>query len=722
MAGPGRPRATSDGDIWHATINGRGDLINVTDSDEMTQAFTALVAGILRASATQGGVAASTVSLTAGTKKFIPVFTTGQWSGNLIAVELDATTGAEKTGKPFWQVSTTNKDTGEELENKLGPHADRNIVVGTGVTTPRAVPFKHADMSTALRDRVSKTDAANLINYLRGDRTHETGDNNLYRKRAVLLGDIVNSNPTFVGPDIDQGYGKLANATNAASYVNYLGTKRARPGGLIFIGANDGMLHAFRESDGQEVFAYVPHAVMPHLHKLAQKDYEHRYFVDGPTSQGDFQRPNGSWNTAVLASAGAGAKSVFAINATTNTLGTASVMWEVHSGMEGFEEMGNVLSEVRMGRRNGGIHHAFFGNGPYSKSGKAQLFVVNMMTGAIVTVLDTKAGDNNGLGGVELVLDDTNLVVGAYAGDLKGNLWKFDMRSANPNDWKVSTNPVFTAKTADGKAQPITAAPLSIKHPDGGRVVVLGTGRFFDAADVANKDVQTIYGVRDKEAFTNMNSLGIEGTSTLVKQELIEKKDSSRVVTAFDDTTSTHAVTYYDVSVNPIDWTVKNGWYFHQPFSGQRMVYPVAPFASRLAKVDTITPGSQSNDACTAATPGTGYNYIIDMLSGGSPQGPILDTNGDGVVGSGDMNGSGYSTTLDGRDTVLTTGTLPPKCLPEGGPPIKLVVLNSSGGSMVVEIECPCTGPNCITCTGPNCPPQPTKTVKTRSWQQLFLR
>lgn len=713
-------------DIWHATINGRGDLINVTDSEEMTQAFTTLVSGILRASATQGGVAASTTSLTSGTKKFIPVFTSGQWTGNLIAVELDATTGKEKDGS-LWQVETTNKDTGEELGNTLGPHADRNIVVGTGGTTPRAVPFKHADMSPALRDRVSTTDAADLINYLRGDRTYESGANAIYRKRAFILGDIVNSNPTFVGPGIDQGYGKLANAANAQSYIAYLGAKRSRPEGLIFIGANDGMLHAFRESDGKEVFAYVPHAVMPQLHKLARKDYEHRYFVDGPTSQGDFQRPNGTWNTAVLASAGAGAKSVFAINATTNTLGTSTVMWEVHSGMQGFEEMGNVLSEVRMGRRNGGIHHAFFGNGYYSKSGKAQLFVVNMMTGALVTVLDTQAGDNNGLGGVELVLDESNIVIGAYAGDLKGNLWKFDMRSSDPGEWKVSTNPVFKARTSTGAVQPITAAPLSIKHPDGGRVVVLGTGRFFDAADVSTKDVQTIYGVRDREAFTNMNSTSIDGTSTLVMQELIARQDTSRIVTAFDNTTSTQTVTYYEVSVNPIDWTVKNGWYFHQPFSGQRMVYPVSPFADRLAKVDTIAPGSLSNDVCAAATPGTGYNYIIDMLSGGSPQGPILDTNGDGVVNSSDISGSGYSTTLDGRDTVLQTqtgggggggGPNPPQCPVGGGPPIKLVILNSSGGSTVVEIPCPCTGPNCE-CTGPTCT---KKAVKGRSWQQLFLR
>lgn len=708
-------------DIWHATINGRGSLVNVTDSDDMVDAFTELVSGILRASASQGGVAASAVSLTSGTKKFIPVYTSGQWSGNLIATTLDPSTGRE--GTTLWQVQSADPVTGVEVPNtsKLGSHADRNIVVGTGGTTPRAVPFKHADMSAAgLSDLVSKTDAADIINYLRGDRTYESGTNDKFRKRAFVLGDIVNSNPTFVGRDLDQGYGKLAVASFAQDYLNYLKIKRDRTDGVVFIGANDGMLHAFRESDGQEIFAYVPHAVLPNLKQLADKNYTHRYFVDGQTTQGDFQhdcpakKDTCNWRTAVIATAGAGAKSVFAIDATTNAMGTASVMWEVHSGMPDFEEMGNVLSEVRMGRKNGGQHIAVFGNGYYSKSGQAQLFVVNVKTGERIAKLNTNVGDGNGLGGVELVLNDNNLVVGAYAGDLKGNLWKFDLSSANADDWKVSTNPVFKAKRPSGAVQPITAAPLSIKHPDGGRVVVLGTGRFFDAVDVSTTDTQTIYGVRDRTAFTDMNSTSVDGTSTLVEQTLTSKPATSRIVTSFDETTSTQTVTYYEVSVNTINWTTNNGWYFNQPFTGQRMVYPVSPFANRMAKVDTITPSAPNSDPCIAATPGTGYNYLIDILTGGSPKTPILDTNGDGVVDSKDIVASGYSTTVDGRDVTLATGgtlvdggsgnLIPPQCPPGGGPSLKFVIADSTGGSTVVTITCPYKG------------------LKRRSWQQLFLR
>ncbi len=695
-------------DIWHATINGRGDFINAGDGDELAKAFNSLVTGILRAAATQGGVAVSAVSLVAGTKKFIPVYTSGQWSGNLIATELDATTGREI--KTLWQVETANSN-GDEVANMLGSPALRKIFVGTlPDASTKAVRFQYTPMMNNGLLSVMATGTstpADLINYLRGDRTGEQSDNPPYRKRAFLLGDIVNSNPTIVGPAIDYGYKNLP--TIGSTYPAYLDAKSKRDG-LVFIGANDGMLHAFSEKDGAEVFAYVPHAVLPSIHQLADKNYVHRYFVDGPTNQGDYH--NGTqWKTALVATAGAGAKSVFAIDATTNTLAASSVLWEAHAGMKAYEELGNVLSDVQVGRMMDGTWAAIFGNGYYSKSGKAQLFIVNLQTGAPIKLIDTDAGGTNGLGGVHLVRNASKQVIGAYAGDLKGNLWKFDLSSTSAASWDVSKDgagekkPLFMAQTSTGALQPITAAPMTVPHPDGGLMVVLGTGRFFDAADVGTTAAQTVYGVRDANAFAAKAVTSVTGTSTLVMQTIIEKKDVSRVVTAFDDTTSTQVVTYYEVSVNPIDWKTKNGWYFHQPFSGQRVVYPVSQIANRLVKVDTIVPSDKtSDDPCAASTPGAGYNYIIDAVSGGSPQGPFLDTNGDGVVDSSDTSASGYSTQLDGRDQVRMIGN----------DDAKLVILDSTGGSTRFDIRRQPDGGGGGGGGG--------GTVKKRSWQQLFLR
>ncbi len=698
-------------DLWHATINGRGSFINAGDSTELSNALNSLVTGILRTSATQGGVAASTLNLTVGTKKFIPVYTSGQWTGNLIATELDPNTGVEK--KTLWQVETADPTTGDRTTTTIPAAGSRNIVAGNKPgATPKAIPFKWADLQTAaLTTVLGSGSTQTLVSYLRGARTYEEGDAALYRKRAFILGDIVNSNPTVVGPAIDYGYAKLPNTAIANSYLAYLNQKRERGEGLVFIGANDGMLHAFSESNGKEVFAYIPHAVLPIISQLARKDYAHRYFVDGPTTQRDFHDGT-AWRTALVASAGAGAKSVFAIDATTNDVTATSVLWDLHTGIAEYEkELGNVLSEVQIGRLVNGQTGAIFGNGYYSADGKAQLLVVNMKTGSLIKALDTGVGSGNGLGGVHLVRNAANQVIGAYAGDLKGNLWKFYL-NGSVDTWTVSkeagaAKPLFVAKDTTGNPQPITAAPLAIAHPDGGLIVVAGTGQFFDATDVTTTATQTIYGIRDEKAFASAEVVPVSGTSTLVLQTIINKKDESRVTTAFDDTTSTQTVTYYEVSVNPIDWKVKNGWYFHQPFSGQRTVYPVARIAGRLAKVDTIVPGGLSADPCATATPGKGYNYIIDALLGGSPQGPFLDTNGDGVVDSKDVAASGYSTALDGRDVVL-------KSKDDGG------VGGGGGGSSSCFVLVDSTAGSTKACTQT---PSPSKVFKRKSsWQQLFIR
>lgn len=727
---PGRGITAVD-DLWHATLNARGTFINAGDSKELSSALNSLVTGILRASATQGGVAASTLNLTVGTKKFIPVYTSGQWTGNLIATELDPKTGVEL--KTLWQVEKADPITGEEASNKFPIAANRNILAGNKPgAAPPAVPFKWADLQAAALTTVMGTETTqSLVTYLRGNRTYEQGDDPLYRKRAFLLGDIVNSNPTVVGPAIDHGYAKLANKTLADAYVTYLNGKRERGEGLVFVGANDGMLHAFRESDGREVFAYVPHAVLPIINQLASKEYVHRYFVDGPTSQGDFY--NGTtWRTALIATAGAGAKSVFAIDATTNTLDASSVLWEIHTGIDAYRDiLGNVLSEVQTGRLMGSRWGAVFGNGYYSAEGKAQLLIVDLKTGALIKAIDTNVGNGNGLGSVHLVRNAANQVIGAYAGDLKGNLWKFHLNDPNPDNWTVSkegntSKPLFVAKDTLGNPQPITAAPLAVAHPDGGYIVVAGTGRFFDASDVSTTATQTIYGIRDEKGFEANEVQPVNGTTTLVLQTIIEKKDESRIITSFDDTTSTQTVTFYEVSVNPIDWRVKNGWYFQQPYSGQRMVYPVSRIAGRLAKIDTIVPGGLVSDPCASATPGKGYNYIIDVLTGGSPQGPFLDTNGDGVVDAKDVAASGYSTELDGRDTVLTIGAAPPATTSTCTTPpctcttppcpddcaglsgsIRIAILSSTAGAISAEKNCGSPKPN----------------VKRKSsWQQLFIR
>ena len=478
-----------------------------------------VVGQILKSSSSQAGVAVSTVNLTSGTVKFVPVYTTGEWTGNMIANNLNPVTGNETRIR--WQAETKDAVTGVETSNTLYPdlsvayasrsQANRNIVVGKSYDAAgSAVAFTYPAMTAAgIASSITpaftgQTVDALLINYLRGDRSQESDTSaRNYRVRSALLGDVVNSTPTFIKSAIDYGYASLpAGTPGLSTYSTFMTTKAARAEGSLFVGANDGMLHVLAENDGREVFAFVPRSVLPNIAKLADPTYQHRYYVDGPLTQGDFF--NGSaWKNVVLGTTGAGAKSVFAIDATTPTsLGTASVLWEVASDMSSYSDLGNVLSDVQIGLMRNGQWAAIFGNGSYSASGKAQLFVVNLNDGTLIRKIDTVAGPNNGLGGVRLVLNSNNVVIGAYAGDLLGNMWRFDLNDTNPANWNTgygtsaapvplykatgsSTAPGFTP-TGSIVAQPITATPFVMAHPSGGYLVAFGTGKFFDDSDLTS--------------------------------------------------------------------------------------------------------------------------------------------------------------------------------------------------------------------------------------------
>lgn len=692
-APPTQNAAEAIDDIWHATINGRGKMINANDGGELSSALQDIVDDIMRASTSQAGVAASTVNLVSGTLKFVPIYVGGSWGGNLRAMTLDPATGAE-TGTA-WQVETLDRATGIELANTLGSPGSRNIYVGTRPgSSARAVAFDTAAMTSQSLDAVvGSAFSAQLVDYLRGERSLE---GSVYRRRSTALGDIVNSAPTFVRPAIDYGYANLPGI--GSTYASYLAGKKAMTTGAVFVGSNDGMLHAFSERDGSEIFAYMPFSVLPTIAEFASRNYSHRFYVDGPLTQGDFHA--GGWRTAVVGTTGAGAKAVFAIDATQPArLSDTSVLWEVSTAAPGFEELGHVLESPSLGYAKSGDWIAVFGNGYASASGSAQLFVVNLANGRLLARLDTGVGGGNGLGGVRLVLDARQQVVGAYAGDLKGNLWKFDLSDPSPANWRIAMTgrPLYTAR-AGATAQPITASPAVIPHPQGGYVVTFGTGKLFEGADRTTTGVQTAYGIRDRILFGAGSTGGspIAGTSTLVLQSITTTATVSRVVSNLDGATFTRVVSYYKVGGNPVDWNAKDGWYLPLPNSGQRVIYPVNIVVGRLVQLETVVPPPAAADPCSA-TGATGYNYLIDPLSGGSPAGSayaVTDANGQ----TQRIEASGNSSSADGRNVVFVTGA-------PGGQ--RIIDCSADATCERKDVPCASTGLSCNV---------------RQSWRQLFLR
>jgi type IV pilus assembly protein PilY1 len=566
-----------------------------------------------------------------------------------------------------------------------------------------------------------------------------------------------------------------------SSYRTFVNDKKKRKEGMLFVGANDGMLHGFRdgiasatsivEPGGIETFAYVPNALLPTLNQLADKTYLHRYYVDGPNIETDayFSSSPARWANVVIGTTGAGAgtpgtpgtsprTAVYAIDVTslntnTTSLDASKVLWELSSNNASFDELGYVLSDVQTGPMLDGSWVAIFGNGYESKSCKAQLFVVNIQTGALIKKIDTGAGNcstaKNGLGGVSLVRNSKQQIIGAYAGDLSGNLWKFNLNDSSSSNWGVDLGgaPLFTA----GDSQPITATPSviylsSTSQPAGGYMVVSGTGKFYEVGDITTRTQQSLYGIWDKLAF---GAATIPAGSALTNKTLLVEQTIGSAQTGADNNT------YFEISRNPVDYRgattpsvvlPRRGWYTSMPNSGQRLTYPINVLGNRIAMADTISPANVSLDACSNTSGGVGYLYTFDALSGAGPLKAIFDTNGDGNVTDTDLVVSGVTTAADGRNAVLnrSSGSMrkdsrvgngtnqgidysPPVDNPQGGTDTQLpgdkapdidtcVVSGADPSCKIVKSHCEEWDTNCL---DPNAfHPK----FRSREWRQLFMR
>ena len=486
------------------------------------------------------------------------------------------------------------------------------------------------------------------------------------------------------------------------------------------------------------------------------------------------------WANIVIGTTGAGAgapgipgtsprTAVYAIDVTslntnTTSLDASKVLWEVSSSKTDFSELGYVLSDVQTGPTLDGSWVAIFGNGYESKSCKAQLFVVNIQTGALIKKIDTGAGDcttaKNGLGGVSLVRNSKQQIIGAYAGDLKGNLWKFNLNNTGSSAWGVDLggNALFTA----GNSQPITATPSviylsSTSQPAGGYMVVAGTGKFYEVGDISTTAQQSLYGIWDKTSF---GATTIPPGAALTDKTLLVEQTIGSAQLGADKNT------YFQISRNPVDYVgtttpsvtaARRGWYTNLPVTGQRLTYPMNILANRIAVADTISPANVSTDPCSNTGSGTGYLYAFDALSGAGPKQAILDTNGDGKVTNVDTNVdskdlivSGVTTAADGRNAVLNRrtgsigrdsrvgsginqgiefgGDLVPR---SGGdpPPGGDTSLRSDSKASDIDV-CIASGadPSCKTIEAKceawdtDCTKIDPKKFKSREWRQLFMR
>ncbi|MDR1076869.1 MAG: pilus assembly protein [Xanthomonadaceae bacterium] len=558
--------ATAVDDIWHATLTGRGLMINAKRPEQIAAAMNNILGNVGGGTTTAGTLGLTGARIGTGSFTVEPTYVSANsstdWYSYLRGYKIvrDVYTG-KLTNTLAWEAS-----------GKLAGmnSSERNIWFAkpSGNAHPNVNEFNASNVSSLdalCTDPLARcasainglgVTVAEAVAYLRGSRNKEPTP---LRYRTTLLGDIVNSSPVISAARDDYGYRSLRTVNAGVTvvdpygYAGYLSDKSAtRTSSMVFVGANDGMLHAFDEN-GVEKFAYIPQTSLTHMgnllfpysvSRLDEQVFQHRYYVDGPVSLSDVRIGN-AWKTMLVGTSGAGGRSVFALDVSNpGSFSASNVSWEI-SDNDSDEAIGKnigyvlgkpVIVPVSVGGNPS--WKAIFGNGYNSENKKAALFIVDMGTGAtsVVEAEESAMADQpNGLGNIVVVdryIGSTS-TPGAdgyadtvYAADQNGAIWKFDIGSATPS----VRGTVFVATDGSDNRQSITGGITATRGASGGVMLYFGTGSYSFENDRADNSVQTFYAVLDREA-TAQSTL----TRADLRQQLIaeEAANGSRTFNYF---------------------------------------------------------------------------------------------------------------------------------------------------------------------------------------------
>jgi type IV pilus assembly protein PilY1 len=454
-------------------------------------------------------------------------------------------------------------------------------------------------------DLIEANKGLNMVNYLRGQSLYET---KLYRDRRYALGDMVNAVPLYVAkprfnfgdkvslPYLDWREGSVRNRTPA-----------------LYVGANDGMLHAFNATTGSEMWAFVPRQVAPNMWRIADETYatKHQYSVDGsPTSMDVW---NGSaWRTILVGGLNAGGRGFYALDVTNPA--APSALWEICSDKTlcsiQDDDMGYSFGNPIITKRPFDGKWVVLVTSGYNNvspgDGQGWLYVLDAITGKIEEKISTGVGSTDapsGLGKIAAWADNfmvDNTATYVYGGDLEGNVWRFDLTGK-----EATVKRMGVAADDDGNPQPITTRPELGLVDDVHKVVYVGTGRYLGLKDLTDPATQKPKGTwawqQSLYAFKDIDEdYGIlrDKSNNLVEQTITELAGGlERTITN-----------------NSVDWKADNGWFIDfnpdNQSPGERMNVDMQ-LALGTLQVSTNIP-----DASACSIGGDSWIYHIDYRSG----------------------------------------------------------------------------------------------------------
>ena len=651
---------TDDGkkidDMWHAALNSRGQFFAASSPSALIDALQKIIKSIIASNTTAVAGSLSASVLGTSTVIYQAGYDTNDWSGTVQArrVGADGSIGSAV----LWN--------GRALLDARAQAGDtRVILTSTGTGSGKGAAFRGDTVVNAINALDPNFGAAggtpngsDRLAWLRGD---QSKDGKGYRQRNSVFGAVINAQALYVARPTGgyrdswpAGSPEADAATKGKSYeqFRYDHAKRAP---TVYVAANDGMLHAFdattsdtdattvdvTPAPGRERWAYVPYSAWGRLAGWSsQNDFEFMPSVDGTPVSRDvfFSSGTTGWHTILVGGLRLGGRGVYALDISDASASendpAAKVLWEFQH-----DNLGYTYGRPNIGRLANGKWVVLVPGGYFpstmavdctkaANSGNpvcgtySSLFVLDAQSGVLLKELKTPNGTASYGLSTPVLGDYENDQVDdvAFAGDLQGNVWRYDLSDASPDNWKAEL--FFKPKTAGDR--PVTVMPRLFPDPaSGGFVVVFGTGKYLAGEDNkidSSTKVQAVYGIRDSGK--SGQAAVVDGsTATPLVAQTLNEVDSIRGLT-------TNPVPAANGAGTPI-----RGWYFElfipgaasgsQLDKGERVVVDAtALFDTNRAIITTLIP--QDNDPCDPAPQGA--VLLVDAATGGAAQGVDFGT------------------------------------------------------------------------------------------------
>ncbi|CAN7291258.1 PilC/PilY family type IV pilus protein [Pseudoduganella sp. LjRoot289] len=639
-------------DLWHAAIAGHGKYFSANEPKEVVQGLASALANMQVSVGAAAAAATSTPNISQQDNDiFSDTFTTVKWYGELSDKKIDPATGIVGTTAVWVSSDTVGPQAIAGTDGTPATGGGRTIYMLDPANTATLREFRYSEMggSTLMQgwfnnkctllaqctllstaDRAIVNSGANLVNWLRGEQTYANDE--IFRAYSltantpagqagpvpIVLGDIASSKPAYLREPR-----KAYPGASYETFKTYWTTNRIP---TVFTAANDGMLHAFRASDGHELWAYVPRITMKKLYNLASTTYgtNHQFSTDGSPEVADVEI-GGAWKTVLVAGLNGGGRGYYALDVTDPTAPRA--LWETCADStvcaHADPDLGLTFGNPQFGTWRGqwvvfvtsGYNNVPGIDGVAGGSGKGILFIINVATGAIIEKISTELGDTTTPSGLAKITAITNdpasdpLVTYIYGGDNQGRMWRFDPAALTVRRMgdAGALQPVTTRPEVTLCAVSSTDATTGVVSVYAQRVVLFGTGRLLDVPDTVNIDLQSLYLLKDADtcAGTGVNCIDIRGTG-MVRQTLALQGSSSNVNS-------------YTISANDVNLATQSGWYFDWSLNAGERMNLDPKVVSGVANVVTNLPTSSSS--CSVG--GTSNAYAVNVCSGQAVQGTL---------------------------------------------------------------------------------------------------